>query len=142
MTCGNIPSKVKFFWRESDRPIRLPTVTISIILTVVTVNECDDLNEKCGNLLLTLCNWVARGAVETLPASQHRQLVPPEPTSAFNILINLIQDLTACFNSHIYAYMIFVIFSPRTTFWPYVVSTQKVQKLRQNRSRNKQHELQ
>ena len=34
-------------------------------------------------------------------------------------------------------YMIFVIFSPRTTFWPYVVSTQKVRKLRQNRFRDK-----
>jgi len=33
-------------------------------------------------------------------------------------------------------YMIFVIFSPRTTFWPYVVSTQKVRKLRQNRFRD------
>ena len=71
MTCDNIPSKVKFFWRESDRPIRLPTVTISIILTVVTVNECDDLNEKGGNLLLTLCNWVAG---EPLKLYQHRSI--------------------------------------------------------------------
>ena len=61
----------------------------------------------------------------------------------YSILLYRIQFLTtkntASYHTeyNILPYMIFVIFSPRTTFWPYVVSTQKVRKLRQNRFRDK-----